>query len=67
MGLGLFVIRTLFEQAGGTMSIEPNQPRGTRVVLAFGAASGQADSDSSTPRNVVSAGELLPPLGEPAH
>lgn len=67
MGLGLFVIRTLFEQAGGTMSIEPNQPSGTRVVLAFGAASGQADASSSTPRSVVSAGALLPPLGEPAH
>ncbi len=67
MGLGLFVIRTLFEQAGGTMSIEPNKPSGTRVVLAFGAATGQADRASSAPRSVVSAGALLPPLGEPAH
>jgi two-component system sensor histidine kinase RegB len=66
MGLGLFVIRTLFEQAGGTLSIEPNQPSGTRVVLAFGAAPGLADKPSSAPK-AVSVDSLLTPLGEPAH
>lgn len=35
MGLGLFVVRSLFEQAGGKLLVESLEPRGARVSLQF--------------------------------
>jgi two-component system, sensor histidine kinase RegB len=35
MGLGLFVVRSLLEQIGGKLVVEPRSPRGARVRLEF--------------------------------
>ena len=37
-GLGLALVKRLSERAGGTLSIEPNQPSGTRVVVQLPCA-----------------------------
>lgn len=44
MGLGLFVVRTLLEQIGGKLVVEPRVPRGARVRLEFPTMLTEADA-----------------------
>lgn len=39
MGLGLYLVRTLLEQAGGRLEVSAREPRGTRVTLRLAEAS----------------------------
>jgi signal transduction histidine kinase len=32
-GLGLYISRDLMQEIGGSITLEPNRPRGTRVIL----------------------------------
>jgi two-component system sensor histidine kinase RegB len=47
MGLGLFVVRTLLEQIGGKLVVEPRSPRGARVRLEFPRAT-LAEADAAS-------------------
>ena len=38
MGLGLYLVRTLLEQAGGRLEVSAREPRGTRVTLRLAEA-----------------------------
>jgi two-component system sensor histidine kinase RegB len=38
MGLGLYLVRTLLEQAGGRLEVSSREPRGTRVTLRLAEA-----------------------------
>lgn len=40
MGLGLYLVRTLLEQAGGRLEVSAREPRGTRVTLRLAEAPG---------------------------
>jgi two-component system sensor histidine kinase RegB len=49
MGLGLYVVRTLVESAGGRLEIAPNAPAGTRVSLVVGCGAVPATHAAAAP------------------